>query len=212
MFNAAQHLIKLKGKDYLPVAARLAWINHDEKSFVIKTEIVQMSDTHAIVRATVTIFSEEKDIAREATAVKREDKAHFADFLEKAETGSVGRALGMLGFGTLHTEDFDEIPNPNAPDANLRPVDKPVTPKPSLVDQRPNADSSIVQKIDDLFQQIIGNDSKALAVKSTTYTGASSLRAAISAKMHHRPETPPAKQQSLYNELYDIAQQLGMLP
>jgi hypothetical protein len=69
---------------------------------------------------------------RAATALKREDLSHFPDFLEKAETGSIGRALGMLGFGTQFAPEFDELEGRHEP----RVVD---TPRPSTEDSRPES-------------------------------------------------------------------------
>ena len=43
-----------------------------------------------------------------ATARKRESEASFGDYIEKAETGAIGRALAMCGYGTLQAPEFDE--------------------------------------------------------------------------------------------------------
>ena len=102
-------MIKLGNKDYLPVAARLQWLNIESKSFTIDTELIEMSDKHAIFKATVTITGPHD--SRKASSFKREDRNHFPDFVEKACTGAVGRALGMLGFGTQFTNEFDEVSN-----------------------------------------------------------------------------------------------------
>ena len=32
----------------------------------------------------------------------------FPDYVEKAETGAIGRALGVLGYGTQFAPEFDE--------------------------------------------------------------------------------------------------------
>jgi hypothetical protein len=40
-----------------------------------------------------------------ATGTKSEKAASFPDFIEKAETGAIGRALAALGFGTQFTGD-----------------------------------------------------------------------------------------------------------
>jgi hypothetical protein len=108
-FDPRAHLIQLKGRDYLPVAARLLWLNEETDRYKIETDILRLEDNFAVVRATVSVLDETGNPSRSATAIKREDKTHFPDFLEKAETGSVGRALGMLGFGTQFAPEFDEI-------------------------------------------------------------------------------------------------------
>ena len=44
-----------------------------------------------------------------ATGTKSEKAASFPDFIEKAETGAIGRALAALGYGTQFTGDeWDE--------------------------------------------------------------------------------------------------------
>ncbi len=108
-FDPRQHLIKLKGRDYLPVAARLIWLNEESHRYRIETQFLKLEDTYAVVQATVSLLDDAGVPTRSATALKREDLAHFPDFLEKSETGAIGRALGMLGFGTQFAPEFDEL-------------------------------------------------------------------------------------------------------
>jgi hypothetical protein len=135
-FDPRQHLISLKGKDYLPVAARLVWLNEEAERYTITTNILKLEDTYAVVQATVTVFDKEGNAIKTATALKREDKTHFMDFLEKSETGSVGRALGMLGYGTQFAPEFDEMAGQLEP----RIVDTPqVAPKVESAQNTPNS-------------------------------------------------------------------------
>jgi hypothetical protein len=137
-FDPRDYLIKLGNKDYLPVAARLHWLNEKEENFTIHTEIVKLEDTYVICMGIVTVHDKEGKVVKSARAYKREDKTHFPDFLEKASTGAVGRALGMLGFGTQYTaEEFDETIGLNA-DNTPRIVD---TPRPTQ-QERPAASQS----------------------------------------------------------------------
>ena len=39
---------------------------------------------------------------------KKETESGFPDYIEKAETGAIGRALAMCGYGTLQAPEFDE--------------------------------------------------------------------------------------------------------
>ena len=48
-FDPRQHLINLKGKDYLPVAARLIWLNEEAARYTIHTNILKLEDTYAVV-------------------------------------------------------------------------------------------------------------------------------------------------------------------
>ena len=43
-----------------------------------------------------------------ATARKKETEIGFPNYIEKAETGAIGRALAMFGYGTLQAPEFDE--------------------------------------------------------------------------------------------------------
>lgn len=126
-FDPRQSLMSLKGRDYLPVAARLQWLNADAQRFTIRTEFLRLEETYAIAQATVTLLDDAGSPLRSACGTKREDKQHFPDFLEKAETGAVGRALGMLGYGTQFAPEFDETeakPEPRVVDSPAaRPAD-----------------------------------------------------------------------------------------
>lgn len=112
-------LINLKGKDYLMVAYRLQWLTEDVESYTIKTRATTATPETATVEAEISIFDTAGKLVKSAMARKTESKAQFGDFEEKAETGAIGRALAMLGFGTQHAiADLDE---------GDRIVDSPVT-------------------------------------------------------------------------------------
>lgn len=102
-------LIDLKGKSYLMVGYRLQWFNEVESNFDINTEILKLEQDYAVVKATIVVFNNEGKIVKRATATKREDMKHFADFIEKAETSAIGRALALMGYGTQYAlSDLDE--------------------------------------------------------------------------------------------------------
>jgi hypothetical protein len=86
------------GKMYIPVSTRITMMREDHPNWGIITEIVEINheaqSPYAIFRA--TIFNEEGRAL--ATATKKEDVRGFADYIEKSETGSVGRALAMCGY------------------------------------------------------------------------------------------------------------------
>lgn len=96
-------LLNLRGKDYLQVAHRIVWFRECYPEGTIETTIFESSEDHSIVRA--KIMNADKVLAM---GTKREDKKHFADHLEKAETGAIGRALALCGFGTQFAPEFDE--------------------------------------------------------------------------------------------------------
>jgi hypothetical protein len=102
-------LINLKGKSYLMVAHRLQWLTEKEENYVIDTSIVSENADQAILRAKITILTPDGKVKKQASATKVETKKDFNDYLEKAETAAIGRALAMLGFGTQHAlSDLDE--------------------------------------------------------------------------------------------------------
>lgn len=90
--------------DYLPVAARIAWFRKEHPSWSIITKVVQLANKAVIMKA--IIKDENGRII--ATARKKETEIGFPDYIEKAETGAVGRALAMCGYGTLQAPEFDE--------------------------------------------------------------------------------------------------------
>lgn len=97
-------ILDLRGKDYIQVAYRLVWFREEHPGWGIETEIVSHDDKKSIARA--SIKNESGRIIAQAT--KQEDTAGFKDHLEKAETGAVGRALALIGFGTQFAPDLDE--------------------------------------------------------------------------------------------------------
>lgn len=102
-------LASLKGKDYLLIAHRLLWLAEEVESYEIQTELLVLTDEQTVARATVTLFDKGGLVLRKATATKRETKKDFSDHTEKAETGAMGRALAMLGFGTQFAQqDLEE--------------------------------------------------------------------------------------------------------
>lgn len=101
-------LLKLKGKPYLQVAHRLVWFVEENDDYSIETKIINLTETSAVVQASISFVNMIVDgerVYRTVTAMKMETKAGFADFLEKAETGAIGRALALLGYGTQFTAD-----------------------------------------------------------------------------------------------------------
>ena len=134
MFQPHTHLITIKSgqtsKVYLPVAARLVWFREQCPQGTIETEMLHLDfnaefSEESFVWNQQTRRSEKvvktgkgicvfKATVRDgmggvATGTKSEKGVSFADFIEKSETGSIGRALAALGYGTQFTgSDFDE--------------------------------------------------------------------------------------------------------
>jgi len=115
-------LLDLRGKDYLQVAHRIVWFREERPLWRIQTEVYFTDEQRSIVRA--SIFDEHGNIMAQGT--KSETVKGFADHIEKAETGSIGRALALCGFGTQFAPEFDEgerladspLPSVNGPQTN----------------------------------------------------------------------------------------------
>lgn len=125
MFDPSRHTIRVQGgREYLPVAARLVWFREEHPDWGIVTDPMQIDqgEQYAIFRA--SIFNEAGRLI--ATATKREDVRGFPDYLEKAETGSVGRALALCGYGTQFAAELDE--GERLADAPRTPSGKPAQP------------------------------------------------------------------------------------
>lgn len=129
-FNADDHLMQIKGKDYLPVCWRLVWFRAHCPQGVIKTEMVHL-DLDRDTEEEVQVWNSERRRSEKtikqakgfvifraivedgkggiATGTKSEKAASFPEYIEKAESGAIGRALAALGYGTQFTlHEFDE--------------------------------------------------------------------------------------------------------
>ena len=112
VFELERHLVDVSknnsGRWYLPVDARLMWMRAEHPEWGISTDMILFDDNNlhrAIFKATIT--DESGRVI--ATATKQEDLSGFGDYMEKAETGAVGRALGMCGYGTqFMLDELDE--------------------------------------------------------------------------------------------------------
>lgn len=106
MFNPEEHLMNLKGKQYLQVAWRIVWFRQDHPDWCIQTELLDHEANNAAVFK-ASIFDREGTLL--STGYGSESVKDFRDYLEKAETKAVGRALAMLGYGTQFVgPEFDE--------------------------------------------------------------------------------------------------------
>lgn len=106
-FDLKKHVIRVQGnREYLPVAARLVWfrMEHPDWSIVTTPVEINLEKQYAIFSA--SIMNTEGRVM--ATGTKMENVKGFGDYLEKSETGSVGRALAMCGYGTQFAPEFEE--------------------------------------------------------------------------------------------------------
>ncbi|MDP9365106.1 MAG: hypothetical protein M3Q10_12925 [Chloroflexota bacterium] len=101
-FEPGRHLSKVGGSDYLEVKWRLVWLRETHPNAAIETELVSHDGSFALFRARVSVPG-----GGSATGWGSEGIDDFRDYIEKAETKAIGRALAALGFGTQFCPDFD---------------------------------------------------------------------------------------------------------
>lgn len=118
-------LRELKGKDYLDVPYRVQWMREEHLDWGVETSFHTLTEKIAIAHATI------RDGAGKilAQATKSETPQGFEDYIEKAETGAVGRALAFCGYGTQFaqaelTRDMDDDHGENIVDAPKEPGKK----------------------------------------------------------------------------------------
>jgi hypothetical protein len=159
-FNPSSHLIQISTsqgkKDYLPVQFRLVWFRQECPQGTITTELLDL-DRNEECEAEVSVWNDNtrkydkvikyaKGVAvfkatvsdgkgGIATGTKMENAAAFADYLEKGETGAIGRALCALGYGTQFAPELDE--------GDERIVDAPVQRQPSYDPDKPCSESQL---------------------------------------------------------------------
>ena len=161
-FNPNDHLISLKGKSYLEVKWRLVWFRNENPDWAITTSIVtfDMENKYAICKAQIS--DQHGRVVAEGT--KMEDSKGFADYLEKAETGSIGRALGILGYGTQFAPEFDEV-DPTV--ANPRIVDAPVSIQVPIIPKPKGLKSEFREKVLSFYPDAKPEDCMKLFTKLT---------------------------------------------
>jgi hypothetical protein len=177
-FDASKYLTNLNGRDYLEVKWRLLWLRTEHPDAVIETELVKHGGGLALFRARAAIPG-----AGVATGWGSETADDFGDYIEKAETKALGRALAALGYGTQFCEDFDfsadaakrgrrasasasgtprqaASPRPEYPASHTRVVDSPVSPPEGLKVIRDGVPGATPSQIKAIY--CIGRDQPAM--------------------------------------------------
>jgi hypothetical protein len=127
--------INLKGKQYLPARARINWMRGGDPEahpdWGVHTVLMEhtqgkrtapgkVTGGYALVAASIT----DERGRTISTAMKTEYSENFADYVEKAETGAIARALAVAGYGTESALDLDEGYEQD------RPADAPASGRP----------------------------------------------------------------------------------
>lgn len=101
-FEPSKYLSRYNGADYLEVKWRLVWMRDRHPDASLETTLISHDDNMAVFRARVAIPG-----GGAATGWGSEAAGDFRDYLEKAETKAIGRALAALGFGTQFCPDHE---------------------------------------------------------------------------------------------------------
>jgi len=97
--------LKLKGKDYLQVAHRIVWFREEHPDWNIEPTIITFNNDIAVFKA--EIMDQTGRVL--ASAHKTQAAKLFPGaYLEKCESGAIGRALAFLGYGTAHAQELEE--------------------------------------------------------------------------------------------------------
>lgn len=143
-YDPKEHLMKLKGKDYLECRERVRWMRDNHKDARITTELIYHDQEKGVVviRASVELPAN----GAIATGICEGDRKGFAGgYIEKCETQAIGRALALLGYGTEYSGDelsegLEENPNGKLADSPRGPAPqdpRPVAAKPKTESPEP---------------------------------------------------------------------------
>lgn len=154
-------LLNLKGKEYLQIMHRLVWFREENRDALIKTALVDQGgdgkDKYYVFRAEVYVPDLKGELRLVATGHKRETVGDFPDAMEKAEMGSIGRALGILGYGTqFAADDLDE--GTRLADSPAPVVETTATTQTATTEAAATKKSSFRRKTDGAATATAGND------------------------------------------------------
>lgn len=98
--------IKLQGKEYFQVAGRIVEFRRDNPEHTIETEFRMLNEQPHMFAAIRDPSG--RLLATAHKRVRSDAKGPAGQYpFETAETGAIGRALGLMGYGTLGG-DFEE--------------------------------------------------------------------------------------------------------
>jgi hypothetical protein len=134
-FNPQSHLITLtrgrKENDYLEVKWRLMWFRDVNPKGEINTEMIEVNDTRAVFQARIYV-----DGHCIGCGHGSETPGDFNDYIEKAETKAIGRALAVAGYGTQFCTELDMETEDGSEKVVDTPVQKNMYERPTQVARR----------------------------------------------------------------------------
>ena len=135
-----KHLLRVSGnKLYLPAAYRIVWFREECPEWGIETMLIEGGQEAGFATVQCRVYNTENRVI--ASGIKTETRQDFpAGWVEKAETGSIARALAVAGFGTQFAPEMDDdIGQPSDSGKNRDYVSASSTPtSPSMVREARN--------------------------------------------------------------------------
>ena len=121
-FNPQQHLIDLRGKQYLEVAWRLVWFRDAHPNGSI---ITTMLSTEPLVMRCEVVVDGVVIATGHGSADSQGRKVVWSGReIEKAETAAIGRALAAAGFGTQFSGEYDDAADDHLADSPRPPQNR----------------------------------------------------------------------------------------
>lgn len=124
--NITVPIMVLHGKRYLQVQQRVVWFNLEKQDWTIETKVeAEGKDTEGLI-LWVRFICEIRDPSGRLLRTARKTKSISGDKdFESCETGAIGRALSLMGYGTAYSEDMDEGDDiADSPQPPSKPKDK----------------------------------------------------------------------------------------
>jgi len=104
-FNPKEHLMNMRGKDYLEVKWRIVWFREEHPNGAITTDLANVDP----VLMKATVLDESGHILGTGFGTPKMQGVASQRPFEGAETAAIGRALAIAGYGTQFTgEDEGE--------------------------------------------------------------------------------------------------------
>ena len=82
------------------------WFRSEHPDYGIQTEVAEFDKEAGFILIKATITDDKGRVLSQD--YKSQRKTSFPDYIEKAETGAISRAVAFLGFGTLMAVDIEE--------------------------------------------------------------------------------------------------------